>query len=152
MRACLENNNHVTRRQVKRIASAIILHAVPLSTNANGALLLTWLLDTSGLPARYRLLAPRFAPHLAQLCTHKLSSLTIWRIVSQKTDMAASRLILDALFGKADAAENDEGSHPEQANRAKEALPLEEILLDQVSFKCSRTYVSLASLTLPSLS
>ncbi|KAL9932738.1 hypothetical protein V8E36_008437 [Tilletia maclaganii] len=132
MRACLENNNHVTRRQVKRIASAIILHAVPLSTNANGALLLTWLLDTSGLPARYRLLAPRFAPHLAQLCTHKLSSLTIWRIVSQKTDMAASRLILDALFGKADAAENDEGSHPEQANRAKEALPLEEILLDQM--------------------
>ncbi|KAK0522390.1 hypothetical protein OC835_006591 [Tilletia horrida] len=131
MRACLENSNHVSRRQVKRVASAIILHAVPLSTNPNGALLLTWLLDTSGLPARYRLLAPRFAPHLAQLCVHKLASLTIWRIVSQKTDMTASRLILDALFGKPAANEREEESAESNRAKSKELSPLEEILIDQ---------------------
>ncbi|CAD6922742.1 unnamed protein product [Tilletia controversa] len=133
MRACLENNNHVTRRQIKRVACAIILHAVPLSTNANGALLLTWLLDTSNLAARYRLLAPRFAPHLAQLCTHKLSHITIWRLVSQNKDMSASRLILDTLFGKAGAGErDDDNAASERARGSKEISPLEEIVVDQL--------------------
>lgn len=63
----------------KRIATSIILNAIPLSTNPNGALLLTWLVDQSGLPGRYGLLANRFAPHIGHLCTHKLASLTVLR-------------------------------------------------------------------------
>lgn len=63
----------------KRIATGIILNSIPLATNPNGALLLTWLVDQSNLPARYGLLANRFIPHIAHLCTHKLASLTILR-------------------------------------------------------------------------
>ena len=72
MRACLESSN-ITLSQQRRIATAIILNSIPLATNPNGALLLTWLLDTSSFPSRYSLLAPRFTPHLSHLCTHKLA-------------------------------------------------------------------------------
>jgi hypothetical protein len=46
----------------------------------------------------YNLLAPRFTPHLSHLCTHKLASLTVLRIVNQKIEPDASRQIVDALF------------------------------------------------------
>ncbi|KAF8906069.1 hypothetical protein CPB84DRAFT_1814025 [Gymnopilus junonius] len=97
MRACLESP-HITINQQRRIATAIILNSIPLATNPNGALLLTWLLDTSGFPSRYNLLAPRFTPHLSHLCTHKLASLTVLRIVNQKIEPEASQQIVEALF------------------------------------------------------
>jgi protein JSN1 len=97
MRACLESP-HITLSQQRRIATAIILNSIPLATNPNGALLLTWLLDTSGFPSRYKLLAPRFTPHLSHLCTHKLASLTVLRIVNQKVEPDASGQLIDALF------------------------------------------------------
>ncbi|KAG6896732.1 hypothetical protein C0992_006449 [Termitomyces sp. T32_za158] len=97
MRACLESP-HITLSQQRRIATSIILNSIPLATNPNGALLLTWLLDTSSFPSRYNLLAPRFTPHLSHLCTHKLASLTVLRIVNQKIEPDASRQIVEALF------------------------------------------------------
>jgi protein JSN1 len=97
MRACLESP-HITLSQQRRIATAVILNSIPLATNPNGALLLTWLLDTSGFPSRYNLLAPRFTPHLSHLCTHKLASLTVLRIVNQKIEPDASRQVVEALF------------------------------------------------------
>lgn len=97
MRACLESN-HITLSQQRRIATAVILNSIPLATNPNGALLLTWLLDTSSFPSRYTLLAPRFTPHLSHLCTHKLASLTVLRIVNQKVEPEASRQVIEALF------------------------------------------------------
>lgn len=97
MRACLESQ-HITISQQRRIATAVILNSIPLATNPNGALLLTWLLDTSSFPSRYNLLAPRFTPHLSHLCTHKLASLTVLRIVNQKIEPEASRQIVQALF------------------------------------------------------
>lgn len=97
MRACLESP-HITLSQQRRIATAVILNSIPLATNPNGALLLTWLLDTSNFPSRYNLLAPRFTPHLSHLCTHKLASLTVLRIVNQKIEPDASRQIVEALF------------------------------------------------------
>ena len=97
MRACLESP-HITVNQQRRIATAVILNSIPLATNPNGALLLTWLLDTSGFPSRYNLLAPRFSPHLSHLCTHKLASLTVLRIVNQKIEPDASHQIVEALF------------------------------------------------------
>lgn len=103
MRTCLENAN-TTRLQHKRVATAIILNAVLLSANANGALLLTWLLDTSNLPGRYRFLATRLAPHLAQLCPHKVASTTILKLVNQKVDSGTSQLLLDTLFRATDTA------------------------------------------------
>jgi protein JSN1 len=97
MRACLESP-HITLSQQRRIATAVILNSIPLATNPNGALLLTWLLDASSFPSRYNLLAPRFTPHLSHLCTHKLASLTVLRIVNQKIEFEASRQIVQALF------------------------------------------------------
>lgn len=97
MRACLESS-HITLSQQRRLATAIILNSIPLATNPNGALLLTWLLDTSSFPSRYNLLAPRFTPHLSHLCTHKLASLTVLRIVNQKVEPEASSQVVEALF------------------------------------------------------
>jgi protein JSN1 len=97
MRACLESP-HITINQQRRIGTAVVLNSIPLATNPNGALLLTWLLDTSGFPSRYLLLAPRFTPHLSHLCTHKLASLTVLRIVNQKVEPDASKQIVEALF------------------------------------------------------
>ncbi|KAI5278636.1 hypothetical protein KEM54_004528, partial [Ascosphaera aggregata] len=45
IRACLESH-HATKDQQRMLAAAIALHAVKLATNSNGALLLTWFLDT----------------------------------------------------------------------------------------------------------
>ncbi|KAI8369221.1 armadillo-type protein, partial [Radiomyces spectabilis] len=97
VRATLESP-HVTKRQQKYVAATLVQHALLLATNANGALLLIWLLDTSGIPGRYRILAPRLTPHLARLCTHKLASLTVLKLVNQRQEPDARTLILDTLF------------------------------------------------------
>lgn len=97
MRTCLESP-HTSLYQKKRIATSIILNSIPLATNPNGALLLTWLVEQSGLPGRYGLLANRFAPHVAHLCTHKLASLTVLRIVNQTTEPAAAQTLLSTIF------------------------------------------------------
>ncbi|CCO28061.1 Pumilio domain-containing protein C56F2,08c [Rhizoctonia solani AG-1 IB] len=97
MRACLESPQ-ITLSQQRKIATAIVLNSIPLATNPNGALLLTWLLDSSGFQSRYKLLAPRFTPHLAHLCTHKLASLTVLRIVNQRIEPDASQQIARSLF------------------------------------------------------
>ncbi|GAA5965788.1 hypothetical protein JCM21900_004990 [Sporobolomyces salmonicolor] len=96
-RQTLENPQS-PRLHVKRVAIAIILNAIPLATSSNGALLITWFLESSGLPGRYGLLAPRFAPHLSHLCTHKLASQSVMRIINQREDFEAQRMMLDALF------------------------------------------------------
>ncbi|GAA6056427.1 hypothetical protein JCM3770_000697 [Rhodotorula araucariae] len=84
--------------QRKRVAAAIILNAIPLATSSNGALLITWLLESSGLPNRYALIAPRFATHLSHLCTHKLASQSLLRVINQREDDEAQRIMLDALL------------------------------------------------------
>ncbi|GAA5931454.1 uncharacterized protein JCM15063_001472 [Sporobolomyces koalae] len=86
------------RLQVKRVATSIVLNAIPLATSSNGALLLTWLLEASELPGRYSLVAPRFAPHLSHLLTHKLASQSVMRVINQTVDSEAQNMILDALF------------------------------------------------------
>ncbi|WWC66747.1 uncharacterized protein I206_100652 [Kwoniella pini CBS 10737] len=97
MRTCLESNS-TTLYQKKRISTGIILNSIPLATNPNGALLLTWLVDGSNLPGRYGLLANRFVSHIAHLCTHKLASLTVLRVISQNTEPAAANNLIHAIF------------------------------------------------------
>ncbi len=84
MHACLESPN-ITISQQHHIATAIILNSILLATNPNGALLLTWLLDTFGFTSCYHLLVPQFTPHLSHLCMHKLTSFTVLHIVSLKS-------------------------------------------------------------------
>lgn len=102
MRTCLEHPN-TPREHIKRVALAIILHCVPLATSSNGSLLLIWLLDASQLDGVPALLAPRFKSHLPQMCTHKLASAIIHRLISQTADTSSARLLLDTLFDIPDA-------------------------------------------------
>ncbi|KAG0694141.1 hypothetical protein DFH29DRAFT_1035258 [Suillus ampliporus] len=93
MRACLESL-HITLNQQRRIATAVILNSIPLATKSNGAMLLTWLLDTSSPPSRYNLLAP----HLSHPCNAQLASSTVLRIFNQKIEFEASCQVVQVLF------------------------------------------------------
>ncbi|KAL3419152.1 hypothetical protein PVAG01_09374 [Phlyctema vagabunda] len=97
MRACLESH-HSTKEQQRMLAAAIALHSVQLATNANGALLLTWFLDTCTFPQRRTVLAPQLVPHLVHLCTHKVAYLTVLKVINQKLEPEARDAILQALF------------------------------------------------------
>ena len=72
MRACLESH-HSTKDQQRMLAAVIALHSVQLATNANGALLLTWFLDTCTFPQRRTVLAPLLQVSLVPLCTPYLT-------------------------------------------------------------------------------
>lgn len=97
MRACLESH-HATKEQQRMLAAAIALHSVQLATNANGALLLTWFLDTCTFPQRRSVLAPQLVPYLVHLCTHKVAYLTVLKVINQKAEPDARDTILKALF------------------------------------------------------
>lgn len=97
MRACLECH-HTDKEQQRMLAASIALHSVQLATNANGALLLTWFLDTCTFPRRRKVLAPRLVPHLVQLCTHKVAYLTVLKLINQRNEPEARDTILEALF------------------------------------------------------
>lgn len=97
MRACLESH-FATNDQKRLMAAAIALHSVQLATNSNGALLLTWFLDTCTFPRRRSVLAPRLIPHLVHLCTHKVAYLTVLKIINQRNESDARDSILRALF------------------------------------------------------
>jgi protein JSN1 len=97
MRACLESH-FSTKDQQRMVAATIALHSVQLATNANGALLLTWFLDTCTFPRRRTVLAPRLVPHIVHLCTHKVAYLTVLKIINQRNEPEARDTILRALF------------------------------------------------------
>lgn len=97
MRACLESH-HATKDQQRMLAAAIALHSVQLATNANGALLLTWFLDTCTFPQRRTVLSPQLVPNLVPLCTHKVAYLTVLKVINQKAEADARDVILKAMF------------------------------------------------------
>lgn len=97
MRACLESH-HATKEQQRMLAATIALHSVQLATNANGALLLTWFLDTCTFPQRRTVLSPQLVPYLVHLCTHKVAYLTVLKVINQKAEADARDVILKALF------------------------------------------------------
>ncbi|KAF9932580.1 hypothetical protein FBU30_007882, partial [Linnemannia zychae] len=96
MRASLESQ-HASKRQQKHVAVAVVQNALALATNPNGTLMLTWLLDNSQLAGRYRVLAPRLAPHMATLATHKLASLTILKVINQRQEPDASDIMINSI-------------------------------------------------------
>lgn len=102
MRACLESH-HATKEQQRMLAAAIAIHGVRLASDANGALLLTWFLDTCTFPHRRKVLAPRLVPHLVHLCTHKVAYLTVLKVINQRNEPEARDIILHALFLSADS-------------------------------------------------
>lgn len=97
MRACLESH-HASKDQQRMLAAIIALNSVRLAMNTNGALLLTWYLDTCTFPGRRAVLAPLLIPHLIELCTHKVAYLTILKIVNQRNEPIARDALLQAIF------------------------------------------------------
>lgn len=96
MRATLESN--CAKEHQKMVAALIAIHSVQLATNANGALMLTWYLDTCNFPNRRTVLAPRVIPYLVHLCTHKLAYPTVIKVINQKNEPEARDSVLKALF------------------------------------------------------
>jgi protein JSN1 len=80
------------------LAAAVALHSVQLATNQNGALLLTWFLDTCTFPNRRSALAPQIVPELVHLCTHKVAYLTVLKIINQNKELDGRDKILRAMF------------------------------------------------------
>lgn len=133
MRACLESQ-YASMKERKQVAIAIVQNALALCTNPNGSLLLTWLLDSSSLPGRYKVLAPKIVSHLSSLCTHKLASTTVFKIINQTHELDARELILKEIFyGTMGSPQSFNGapnfSNPMSGNQ----IPvLDEILSDQI--------------------
>ncbi|CAI4938707.1 CPS_HP_G0099460.mRNA.1.CDS.1 [Saccharomyces cerevisiae] len=103
VRACLEAHDIVTPEQSIVLSAMIVTYAEYLSTNSNGALLVTWFLDTSVLPNRHSILAPRLTKRIVELCGHRLASLTILKVLNYRGDDNARKIILDSLFGNVNA-------------------------------------------------
>jgi hypothetical protein len=97
MRTCLESP-YSTKIQQKQVAIAIVQNAVSLATNSNGCLLLTWLLDSSNLPGRFRVLVPRLLPQLPSLFCNKLASTIVVKLIAQRVELDAKETIMAALF------------------------------------------------------
>jgi hypothetical protein len=97
MKACLESQ-YTTKSQQKEVSLSIVQNCVQLCMNSNGSILITWLLDSSQLPGRYRVIAPILLPHLSVLCCHKISSLSILKIISQIVESDAKMIIVDGVF------------------------------------------------------
>ncbi|KAJ2079985.1 hypothetical protein H4R24_003388 [Coemansia sp. RSA 988] len=97
VRTCLESS-HASRMQQKLVAVSLVTNAAALATNANGHLLINWLLDSSSFAGRFRVLAHQLAPHLRYLATHKLGASTVTKLVDQSHEPDARDLILNTLF------------------------------------------------------
>ncbi|CAO0796379.1 unnamed protein product [Mucor circinelloides] len=97
MRGILESE-FVTENQRKFTASALVQNALALSTNTNGALLLSWLIESTDIDHRMQSIATRLIPHLSQLCIHKLGSQIIYKLVNQTSEKHAQQLIMQRLL------------------------------------------------------
>ncbi|KAJ2359167.1 hypothetical protein IWW50_004005 [Coemansia erecta] len=107
MRTCLESPL-ASRLQQKLVAVALVTNAAALATNANGHLLVTWLLDSSRFQGRMRVLAHQLAPHLRYLATHKLGAAAISKLVDQAFEADARDLVLNTLFFNPDPSVLDD--------------------------------------------
>ncbi|KAI8387377.1 armadillo-type protein [Blakeslea trispora] len=99
MRGILESE-YITVDQKKFVVASLCQNAMALSTNTNSGLLLTWLIESTDIPGRIKAVASRLAPHLSQLCIHKVASQTVYKLVNQTTDLEAQQIILNELIEK----------------------------------------------------
>lgn len=98
----------VSREQMSVVTALIVTYATDLVLNNNGSLLVTWLLDNfRGSDDRFAILTRKFLPLLDTLCCHKLANLTVLKIIHNRTDCALKGLILDAIFGKFNEANEE---------------------------------------------
>ncbi|KAG1469825.1 hypothetical protein G6F56_003035 [Rhizopus delemar] len=96
MRGILEGE-YVNQDQKIYIAASLCQNSVALSTNANGALLLSWLIESTNIKNRMQTIASRLSSNMVQLCTHKLSSQIVYKLLNQTSDVIAQEIIFKSL-------------------------------------------------------
>ncbi|KAJ9069896.1 hypothetical protein DSO57_1014026 [Entomophthora muscae] len=96
IRTCLDSQ-YTVPAQKDLVSEALMRNAYPLSTNANGSLLLNWILDSQHTE-HYMGIVINLNSHLAQLCCHKLASSIIVRLINQQQDMQAREFLVYRLF------------------------------------------------------
>lgn len=106
IRTCLESNN-ATSAQQRMVAAAIAARAPYLFENSNSALLVTWLLESYTSPSRYTAVSTQLLPCLISMCVSKVGSVTILKIIANRVDPAAGRMLLNALFEPQNEAPNE---------------------------------------------
>lgn len=99
IRAALESG-YCSIEQTSLITALIIVHAEFLAINNNGALLLTWFLDTCSLKNRHLILTEKLLPWLVELCYNKLGSLTILKILNNRNDLVSGEMIFSNIYGR----------------------------------------------------
>ncbi|KAF7727345.1 hypothetical protein EC973_007654 [Apophysomyces ossiformis] len=97
VRGTLENQ-HTTVHQQLLVAASFLQNIDFLSTNANGVLLLSWLIDAPVLQNRLHLIAHRLVPRITQLAVHKLGSQIVLKLINQSVDPEAQRMILNHIL------------------------------------------------------
>ncbi|KAG1109698.1 hypothetical protein G6F42_015573 [Rhizopus arrhizus] len=77
--------------------------------------------------------SPRLLPHLSKLCTHKLASLTVLKLINQRQEPEARVLILDTLFFSSNHNNSSTSSNSSNSSTHNEVPALiDEVLHDQV--------------------
>ncbi|KAI8085181.1 armadillo-type protein [Halteromyces radiatus] len=92
------SNELVTDNQRIFVAAALTLNASSLATNANGTLILSWLMDSTKLNIPLQPMATRLTVHLARLCTHKIGSQTIMKLVNHDRSTDAQEVVVNRLL------------------------------------------------------
>lgn len=96
MRSCLDSA-HVSVRQKKFVAMALINHALTLVHDINGVIVIQWLLD-SDLPGRQAFIAPVLRGHFASLCLSKHASSVVAKLIQPTSDQTARDLVVEEIF------------------------------------------------------
>jgi protein JSN1 len=122
---------YITQEQILLVAGLIVEFSNELVTNSNGSLLITWYLDTFNSSEvgdkRYELITDKLLPNLKHLCIHKLSNLTILKILNNRSDLKTKQIILDKIFGKFD---DEDTENKDSVNSSNQASLLEFILAE----------------------
>lgn len=76
----------------------MLQNATSLSIHANGALLISWVLEASQISNdRLFILASQLSPNLVQVATHKLGSQILCKLINQVIDIRARQCLLGEL-------------------------------------------------------
>ncbi|EQC53037.1 hypothetical protein SJAG_16457 [Schizosaccharomyces japonicus yFS275] len=114
VRACLDSKDASSTHRAL-VSATIVVYADHLAMNGNGTLLLNYLLENKPLPNVPNLLASRFVQDIVRMCTHRLASTTLLKVIAHaQEDSQAGSIIVRALL----------------QHNAK-GLPLERVMADQ---------------------
>ncbi|CAO3593035.1 unnamed protein product [Absidia cylindrospora] len=97
MRGILDNEL-VTNDQRIFVAAALTQNATSLAANPNGALILSWLIDSPKLNIPLRPITQRLVSQLARLCTHKVGSQTIMKLTSHERSTDGQDMVIQHLM------------------------------------------------------